>query len=90
MTQAADIEDSVDKHPVTPGAVLPARELLGDMLIELERYEDAIAAYVRALEISANRLRSQVGIKTAEHLSTNQKTAQVSGEAADYATVSQD
>ena len=90
MTQAADIEDSVDKHPVTPGAVLPARELLGDMLIELERYEDAIAAYERALEISANRLRSQAGIKAAEQLSTNQKMAQVAGEAADYATVSQD
>ena len=90
MTKAADIEDSVDKHPVTPGAVLPARELLGDMLIEMERYEDAIAAYERALEISANRLRSQAGIKTAENLSTNQKTVQVSGETADYAAVSQD
>jgi hypothetical protein len=44
----------------------------------------------RALEISANRLRSQAGIKTAKHLSTNQKTAQASGEAADYAAVSQD
>ena len=75
MTKAADLEDSVDKHPVTPGAVLPARELLGDMLIELERYEDSIAAYKRALEVSANRLRSLTGIKTAEQLSSTQKTA---------------
>ncbi len=75
MTEAADLEDSVDKHPVTPGAVLPARELLGDMLIELGRYEDSIAAYQRALEISANRLRSLTGIKTAEQLSSAQKTA---------------
>jgi hypothetical protein len=75
MTKAADLEDSVDKHPVTPGAVLPARELLGDMLIELGRYEDSIFAYQRALEISANRLRSLTGIKTAERLSDNQNTA---------------
>ena len=75
MTEAADLEDSVDKHPVTPGAVLPARELQGDMLIELGRYEDSIAAYRRALEISANRLRSLTGIKTAEHLSSAEKTA---------------
>ena len=33
MAKSADLEDSVDKHPVTPGAVLPARELLADMLL---------------------------------------------------------
>lgn len=78
MTLAADLEDSVDKHPVTPGAVLPARELLGDMLIELGQYEESIAAYERALEISANRLRSLTGIKTAEQLSSDKKAAGVS------------
>ena len=78
MTAAADLEDSVDKHPVTPGAVLPARELLGDMLIELGQFEESIAAYERALEISANRLRSLTGIKTAEQLSSDKKAADVS------------
>ena len=78
MTAAADLEDSVDKHPVTPGAVLPARELLGDMLIELGQFEESIAAYERALEISANRLRSLTGIKTAEQLSRDKKAADVS------------
>ena len=78
MTAAADLEDSVDKHPVTPGAVLPARELLGDMLIELGQFEESIAAYERALEISANRLRSLTGIKTAEQLSSDKKAAEVS------------
>ena len=33
MSAAADLEDSVDKHPVTPGAVMPAREMYGEMLI---------------------------------------------------------
>ena len=78
MTTAADLEDSVDKHPVTPGAVIPARELLGDMLIELGQYEESIAAYERALEISANRLRSLTGIKTAEQLSGDNKAAGLS------------
>jgi len=61
MTEAADLEDSVDKHPVTPGAVLPARELLGDMLMELDRPADARAGYEAALTVSPNRLRSLRG-----------------------------
>jgi tetratricopeptide (TPR) repeat protein len=58
MKKAADLEDSVDKHPVTPGAVLPARELLGDMLILLNKPEDALAAYEMSLKISPNRFYS--------------------------------
>jgi len=30
MRGAADLEDTTEKHPVTPGALLPAREMLGD------------------------------------------------------------
>lgn len=55
---AADLEDSVDKHPVTPGAVLPARELPGDMLAESNRPGEAIEAYAAALLVSPNRFRS--------------------------------
>jgi Tfp pilus assembly protein PilF len=61
MREAADLEDSVDKHPVTPGAVLPARELLGDMLMEVGQPADARAAYDAALATSPNRLRSLRG-----------------------------
>ncbi len=61
MREAADLEDSVDKHPVTPGAVLPARELLGDMLMELEKYREALEAYKASLKISPNRLNSLYG-----------------------------
>jgi tetratricopeptide (TPR) repeat protein len=61
MKKAADIEDSVDKHPVTPGAVLPARELLGDMLVLLGKYDDAIGAYESSLKISPNRFNSLYG-----------------------------
>ena len=61
MKTAADIEDSVDKHPVTPGAVLPARELLGDMLVLLGKYDEAIDAYEATLLVSPNRFNSLYG-----------------------------
>lgn len=87
MTTAADIEDSVDKHPVTPGAVLPARELLGDMLLELGQYVESIGAYERALEISANRLRSLTGIQTARQLTKSNNTATLQDSNDDSLTV---
>ena len=61
MKEAADQEDSVDKHPVTPSDVLPARELLGDMLLLQDKPEEAIAAYEKALKISPNRFNSLFG-----------------------------
>jgi tetratricopeptide (TPR) repeat protein len=76
MQDAADLEDSVDKHPVTPSAVRPARELLGDMLTQLERPEDAIKAYQTALEISPNRFHSLYGIGRAAEMAGNRKMAQ--------------
>lgn len=61
MREAADQEDSVEKHPVTPGNVLPARELLGDMLVLQNRPKEAIVAYQAALKISPNRFNSLYG-----------------------------
>jgi len=62
MEEAADQEDSVDKHPVTPSEVLPARELYGDMLLSVDQSEEALQAYRAALEISPNRFNSLYGI----------------------------
>jgi tetratricopeptide (TPR) repeat protein len=61
MRAAADSEDGVDKHPVTPGPVLPARELLGDMLMEIKRPAEALAAYEAALLVTPNRLYAYHG-----------------------------
>ncbi len=61
MRQAAAQEASTEKHPVTPGEVLPAHELLADMLLEMKRYEQARQNYVAALERSPNRLNSLFG-----------------------------
>jgi len=61
MQESADLEASTEKHPITPGEVLPARELYGDMLLEAGRYDEAIEAYEQALARSPNRFRSLYG-----------------------------
>lgn len=55
---AADMEDSTEKHPVTPGEVLPARELLGDMLMQTQQYKVALEAYEAVLVKSPNRFNA--------------------------------
>ena len=61
MKGAHALESTTRKHPVTPGEVLPAAELLGDMLLELGRDEEAVQAYATALPRSPNRLNSVFG-----------------------------
>ena len=58
---AADREDAVDKHPVTPGEVLPARELYADMLLETGDHDAALEQYRVVLEGSPNRLNALLG-----------------------------
>ena len=55
---AAELEEKVGKHPVTPGAILPARELLGDMLMELGRAPESLAEYEASLKEAPNRFNS--------------------------------
>ncbi len=45
MEHAAALEGTVEKHPITPGALVPPYEALGDLLSELGRYDEALAAY---------------------------------------------
>jgi tetratricopeptide (TPR) repeat protein len=58
---AADLEAKAGKHPVTPGAILPARELLGDMLLEIGRPKEALAQYEASLEEGPKRFNSLYG-----------------------------
>jgi tetratricopeptide (TPR) repeat protein len=74
MKHAADMEDSTGKHPVTPGEVLPARELLADMLLELNKQEEALQAYETVLKKSPNRFNSLYGAgSSAEKTGNTQK-----------------
>jgi Tfp pilus assembly protein PilF len=59
---AANREDAVDKHPVTPGEVLPARELYADMLYQTGAYDKALENYLRVLSGSPNRLNALLGV----------------------------
>ncbi len=61
LARAADLEEATGKHPVTPGSVLPARELLGDLLLSLDRPREALRAYEATLQQTPNRLRSLTG-----------------------------
>jgi hypothetical protein len=68
MRKAATLEASMDKHPATPGAVVPARELLADLLLELNRPADALPEYEATLASEPNRFRSLFGAaQAAEH-----------------------
>lgn len=58
MRQAADMEDASDKHPVTPGNVVPSRLLLGEMLLELKRPAEALVELKRSLARDPNRYQT--------------------------------
>ena len=72
---AADLEDGTQKHPVTPGAVLPARELLGDLLLELGRPAEAAQAYAASLAQQRGRARSLFGAARVAELAGDAVTA---------------
>ena len=61
MKESVDLEDATEKHPVTPGEVLPARELLGDMLFALGRYDEALVEYEKDIVIHPNRFNGFYG-----------------------------
>ena len=61
MTLAADLESKTSKHPVTPGEILPAYQLLGDLYMELGDPVQALIAYESDLERHPNRFNSIYG-----------------------------
>ena len=75
MRQAADIEDRSEKNIVTPGRLLPARELLGDMLMELKRPAEALKEYEASQQREPNRYRGLYGAGQAAAQSGNRDKA---------------
>lgn len=61
LRRATEIEATVDKEAVTPGEVLPAGELLGELLEEMGRPGEALAAFEAVLQVSPNRFHSLHG-----------------------------
>jgi tetratricopeptide (TPR) repeat protein len=72
---AADLEDRTEKHAVTPGPVLPARELLGELLMELDRPALALPEFEKVLQTSPNRFNAIYGAGRAAELCRNRNKA---------------
>ena len=75
LAAAADKEDAIEKRPVTPGPIVPAREQLADLLLELDRPEDALREYQSALTLAPGRRGSLAGAATAAMRAGDAKTA---------------
>lgn len=75
MRAAAEVEEASDKHPVTPGNVVPSRELLGEMLLILNQPAQALPEFERSLKRDPNRFRGVYGAARAAEASGNRKAA---------------
>lgn len=76
MRSAVALEDRTDKHPVTPGQIVPARDLLGQMLLELDRPDEALAEFETVLQAEPNRFGVLYGAARAAELAGNAGLAQ--------------
>jgi hypothetical protein len=68
---AAEKEATVEKHPVTPGPLIPASELYGDILMVHGKPAEALAVYEKTLTHEPNRLRTLIGAARAAQASKN-------------------
>lgn len=75
MRAAADLDDSTEKHPVTPGAILPAREQLGELLLELKQPSAALQEFETSLHVAPNRFNGLYGAARASRLAGDRKQA---------------
>jgi tetratricopeptide (TPR) repeat protein len=75
MRRAAALEATTEKHAVTPGEILPAAELLGDLLLEAGRVDEALAAYRDALARSPGRHNGLYGAGRAALMSGDEDAA---------------
>ena len=75
MRAAADLDDATDKHPVTPGSILPAREQLGELLLVLKRPAEALTEYEASLARAPRRLAGVTGAAKAAKLAGNAEKA---------------
>ncbi len=61
LEKAVALENDIEKHPITPGALMPPREALGDLLMELDRPEKALEAYRSSDEVWPRRFNTLLG-----------------------------
>jgi hypothetical protein len=72
---AADQEDAIEKLPVTPGPIIPAREQLGDLYLQLHKPQEALEAYKTALAAAPGRRAALHGAALAADAAGDTRTA---------------
>jgi tetratricopeptide (TPR) repeat protein len=77
MRAAADLEDRNEKHIVTPGRVVPARELLGEMLLEMKQPGEALKEFEASQRREPNRFRNYLGSARAAEMAGDRAKAAV-------------
>jgi tetratricopeptide (TPR) repeat protein len=75
MRAAAVREDATEKNAVTPGPIAPARELLGEMLLEMKEPAQALKEFQATLKKEPNRFRAVYGAAKAAALSGDDRAA---------------
>jgi hypothetical protein len=75
MRSAADLEESMDKNAVTPGAIIPAREMLAELLLLHHHADESLAEYQAVLKIAPNRFNALYGAANAADASGNTTVA---------------
>jgi tetratricopeptide (TPR) repeat protein len=75
MRASAEAEDATEKHPVTPGSIKPARELLGEMLIEVGQPGDALKEFEASHRVEPNRFQGLYGAARAAELAGDKAKA---------------
>jgi hypothetical protein len=76
MKSAAELEDSTEKSAVTPGPLAPARELLGEMLLQLNEPAQALEQFEATLKKEPGRFRALYGAAHAAKLAGSRDTSQ--------------
>jgi tetratricopeptide (TPR) repeat protein len=75
LREAAEREARTDKHPVTPGPLMPAREQLGEMLLLAGSHAEAEREFLAVQETEPRRFRAVHGAARAAALAGHQETA---------------
>jgi tetratricopeptide (TPR) repeat protein len=76
MKSAADLEDATEKSAITPGPLAPARELLGEMWLQINQPENALEQFELTLKKEPGRFRALYGAARAAQFSGNRDASQ--------------
>lgn len=75
MRSAAELEAGIEKHPVTPGTLQPPNEAMGNLLMKLDRPNEALEAYTASDDIWPERYNTLLGAARAAKAAGKKKVA---------------